>query len=118
MESQKQIALYPTGDKHNISMTTQFNAQLSAFETEIDHDDGVCGQELLVAAATFLNHISMVYREALATAFKGNHPDKPELEQAALNIAKLTGEISGVLSTAAGSETKHVNIEALKDRLM
>jgi len=118
MESQKQIALYPTGEKHNVTMTTQFNQQLSAFETEIDHDNGMCGQEMLVAAATFLNHISMVYRDALAPTFKHNHPDKPELVQAALNVANLTSEISGVLSTAAGSEPKHVNIEALKDRLM
>jgi len=117
IESQKKIALQPIpGQQHTITLTAQFNEQLSAFETTIDHDDGICGQELLVCAATFLNHVSMVYAQALGPTFaqQGLH----DVAKAALTNAHTLQQIASVLGVMAGSDDRHVDLSELKDKLV
>ena len=115
--SNKSISLMPiSNQKHHLMLTSEFNAQLSAFETSIDHDNGMCGQEFLVMGATFLNHIAGIYENALAVTFQRDN--QGELAEAARNNARVLQDISKVLGVMAGSEPEHVDLSALKERLM
>lgn len=115
IESEKKIAMHPIpGQPHNIHITTQFNEQLSAFETRIDHDDGICGQEFLIAAATFLRHITMVYTNALVHSFE--QQGQLDLAQFSIKVAEATNSMALALGAMAGTEPS--DLTDMKDRLV